>query len=741
MSIETNKYYQLYLDKVTQLAQTIVIKSDDTAAAMNLYIKGTYGDDYVDESNPETWRYYKHLAGEYHQVDQPMYVTSMDTLEKILFSKENLAIHRATAKAYAFGTRHYQELVSQYPKQEMLILGILYPSDRSVAIVAKDGQILTYPKELVEVNEYSLIERLQTWLYGFKLRWHNPQYGISDNLYVPTMLGIMYLNLIPAILNFRLESCLTNEAHSYHVRQYLLSHGIKDENIDYLTTKQALWLYRNINYILRNAGKNETFDWLVEHIMTERSLPLAEYTMRHDTTDQLANIYPEVLFRRKELNLGFSYDNKSTLSVDEMLTKEADLARNNATYQEEAAEEINLLMRNSTSSVLLTKALESSMVDYTDSTPYKLSDVLLHHWLMMSEAGLYNSVVGFNDPVTGERVALTSKDAYCFMWYCFGQSIGIPMEEFPTVLAKRVSRHPMPTVDEIRKVTNHRYVSREMAQTVRDMQVALEPVISIEAFYLQCLGIYRAANQQRRYVAGQNHKDTRAYVMNMVEQLYSDNTYQLGDGEVNYSRWLTDRNISVDGWSRDNFDAAYREIVNEATGMTLNTGTSIKDLQAAMVGILSQLSSYSVQFMVKINRSTIRMMDWGAVRVGDSHASIADRRGVPIEGAEPVALRDRFKSSIEFKIDPDETTYHLHGSMNSTLRYPIPVMINRAPRSLRFYHYLNVQRVKPRLVTPLSANSEGIIPVPGIDIYLGLSETQRCSLRDIYGNVVYTDGV
>ena len=174
----SSNYYQLYIDKVLMLAQTIVIKSEDTVNGLNTFVNDQAtinGTATVNTLAPKTWKYYLNVSGQYHYLDIPMYVVSIDTQQKILFNLENLALHVATATAYQFGSRLYKLLVSQFPTQEILIKGILYPVNIDEAISALDGTILGYPSNLVESNEYSLITKLQTWINGYKVRWVNQQ--------------------------------------------------------------------------------------------------------------------------------------------------------------------------------------------------------------------------------------------------------------------------------------------------------------------------------------------------------------------------------------------------------------------------------------------------------------------------------------------------------------------------------------------------------------------------------------
>jgi hypothetical protein len=291
-----SNYFQLYLNACVALAQTIVIKSTETEQGLNNYVSTYYGANALDETDPTSWKYYMNLSGQYHFTDQLMYVVSLDTMQTIEFTPANLLIHTATAAAYQFGSSYYQALVDQYPTQVMLILGVIYPVNIATAIAAKDGQILGWPSQYVEPNEYSLIQRLQTWVYGFKQRWINPQYGVSDDLYFTVQLANMYYGLLMAIVSFREEMSSTSELHSFHQQQCLASHQGLDQYLEQLSLPQVVWLCRNINYIQRNVGKTSTFKTLIENVLTERDIPLAAYTMRHDTTAMPTQTYPSVVF-------------------------------------------------------------------------------------------------------------------------------------------------------------------------------------------------------------------------------------------------------------------------------------------------------------------------------------------------------------------------------------------------------------------------------------------------------------
>ena len=209
-------YRKLYYDSVFNLAASLVVKSTDSALGINklLSLNGVLESPNTwNSSDPTTWKYYLNLSGEYFlpgisNGDTLMYIPSIYSTKgnsNILFNKETLSKNKEVAQLYQFGTIYYYELVNIYPDQQQLILGILYPADINKSIKATDGSILSYPPNLVEPQEDTLINELELFIQNHQVRWHIPVFAISDDLYTLAQHGIMYLNIVPKILNLRLK--------------------------------------------------------------------------------------------------------------------------------------------------------------------------------------------------------------------------------------------------------------------------------------------------------------------------------------------------------------------------------------------------------------------------------------------------------------------------------------------------------------------------------------------------------
>ena len=186
-----DNHYNAYLDNVFKLAGTVSVKSSLTAIKMNEYlITKTMNEKIIDENDSTQWPYFLNLRGEYHPAQTMMYVTSMDTLQTIAFTKANLELHVNTKREYSYGTHKYEELVERFPDQELLIRGILYPADEMDVLTLPEGSILSYDKRFVEDNEYSLMFKLNDWSVAYFQRWNQPQYNINHDLFNIAFMGV-----------------------------------------------------------------------------------------------------------------------------------------------------------------------------------------------------------------------------------------------------------------------------------------------------------------------------------------------------------------------------------------------------------------------------------------------------------------------------------------------------------------------------------------------------------------------
>lgn len=726
-----NNYYSIYLDSVFDLANTLVIKLQYNIDSINNILSYTNPGSF-DLNNPRSWKYYLNVSGQYHSSDTAMMVTSLDTMQEVVFSKETLLDHKATSEAYQYGTRFYHELVARYPNQETLILGILYPVDIDQAIAAKEGAIIGYPAYLVEANEYHLIDKLQRWIDGFLFRWVNPSFAIAHDLYYLTMYSILYTLLPQSILQYRSESCLTNEAHSFHVKQFLASHGKLDQYYEQLTLGQSLWLYRNLPYVKKNLGNQDTFALIAKHIMTERKIPLSGYTGYHNVSEMPANLYPNVQFEKKDLTEIPSLESVDPLSLTNMLAKEDKLARLNYTVRMEDTDAINERIENSKSNTVLTKTLESTLFDYSGSSPYSLDNILLYHWIYLSQKGVFNSYVRVDNPKTGETLNLTAKDAFILGFYLYCNSFGLKLLTLPRVIAVRVQRIPLVNKDEIYKMADSSVISKDLAIQMLQFQPVITTITSIDNFYNLCSNIYKAANYQHSLYAYQENYYGRALAQGMASRIYSDTVCDFGS-TVQYSDWFLENNIDIDSFLLTDTYDTWNLILQRATGLDLKTTNSLTSIQSAMTNIMASLSSYSVQFVNNINTSPIKIIEFPTIRPGSVDTTLKPLIGVDDFNVKLLGYKGHFKETIDLEVDKFNLDDGINVLLKDNICYESEVMATNDGKGPARTIRIRVSTVSASCTNTIVSNDEGVLLVPGVDTYLALAPEDRVKVADMYG--------
>lgn len=754
----SQNYYKLYIDSVFDLASTIVIKSELSAEYINNLLKLRYGEASVDPNDKTTWKYYLNICGFNHPTDTPITITSLDNGTQIIFDSDNLEDHPFTKESYQYGTRFYRELITAYPDRELLIIGSLYPANMEKAIEASDGSVLSYPVQLIEENELSLISNIEKWIHKFKVRWDNKQFNLSDSLYGAANHAVMYLNLIPLILNLRLQACKTNEVHSFHVRQYLASHGMLDVYLNHLSLKQALFLYRNINYIERNNGKKEIFDWLIDRILTESGIPIAEYSMRHNVTNLQNDLLPKLAFRKKDLNNVYSGLNTEflRLDLDTILNKEEPVAVSNDEFIYFEKDKIQKRLQYSLSSVVGTKMLESSMVDYSSSDSYPLVDIQLNHWLFYSLNRIYTANIVFTEPRTGTELTLSALDAYIYWFYIYCKSVGV---NFPRKTI--VDQAPLPNLSFSRAVTMQRLTRDDFSliaqlevidpafiSEVLGTHIGVVTISSVNRFREVCESISSNATYQSSLVAMQEHFYKRGVLQKCVNRLYIDGTYSLrnilistGSNAEDYQSWLYEKNIVEYDYSPEECELIYSDLFSKATGGTLYTTKAKSDLQVSMLKLMSQLSSYSIQFLSEINKSNIKNLNWASIRLGDIFSSESSKLDVVTTPVRPKVLEVTEETTVLADVSSSNiraTTSTITSDLQ-TISIKIKPLIGSDLGTLHTHQ----MRIGTISINPCFFNDPnfvgGIKTFESYETFNTLTQSEQLSVRDVYFDTFAND--
>ena len=678
------------------MARTIVIKSELTAQFMNDRLVQDYGITSVHPTDMSTWRYYKHVSGEYHPVDKEMFVKSWDTTEDILFSKENLAIHRATARAYAFGSKQFQTLIDSYPDQDLLIMGILYPADKLKAIEADDHTVIAYPLDLIEDNEYSLVGKINTFAKNMMKRWFNKQYCISDNLYASSVYAVLYLQLYLAICNFRLEACKTAEAHSFHIGQYLMSYGVPEEVIPMLTKKQALFLYRNIKYIRIHAGKNDTFHWLIENFFTERNLPLCKYTMRHFDDGQVENLYPTVAFKSLSLNDVVGETQGDIVDTETLLYKEVNTAISNPQFIQDNSEAVDFRFATANSNVVQTKVLESALTDYTNAVYTSIDQIFMSYWPYLAKLGKLLYFVNFTNLKTGESNMISANDAFVLMMYAGARALGFEMVTVPAFFCERVIRWPSPDVDDYKSIS--KTITDSEIEHIRGLIPEIDGFVSIDSFNAFCYKVQQMEYEAQKMYSKQGHHFRRAEMKAVVLRSFTDSWVDLESAGTPYSEWLSSRNINLENFQRTDFALMYSELFKASVGSDIIVAPNLTEIQQAMSLLLTTFSSYSIQLVGYVNSTNVLDLKRPAIRMHVDGTQMNYEYSVPVSMIRTMSVEYgadvKLSQQLAQPVNQTDLTYSSNIELQSLVR-----MYSRFDQLQSFVFNMNVEKTSPRLLS------------------------------------------
>lgn len=609
-----NNQYSIYIQNTFRLVETMLIKFEDAAFAMNEAVRLKYGVDAVDPGDKTSWKYYQNISGIYHFSDEEIRITSLDTLENIRFDKATLAQHPNTLKAYQYETRYYRSLLNQYPGRELLILGILYNEDKASlltdVIAAKEGTIISFQRNLVEDNEFSLMTNIQNWIYDYLDRWVVRPFALSDDLYVATWMGQLYMQLVCLVINLRLRACKTNEVHSYHLRSYLASNSGLDVYLNYFTKEQALFFYRNILYIESYSGRQDTFEWLVENLFTKRSLPVVQFDSKHRQSNMLPkenNFF--TLTHTPELVLERNFVNRVNISevlvpqeFNGFIDKLNQLTPGNKSYHEISVNDMKDLLTYSPSSTIKTKFIESTVTDFKEFYTVSIEDIATNQWICDVMEGRFTGNTAISMIKNNRSLVLSPKDTLTFLMYLFNKSINKPTD---VPIGRIVSDFCIN--DEFTEPYRVKYASEK---EYRDIVISLKPentaCPNTTVFYTKVKAIFDSFNKIQYYMDFQEDEVACLELHQLRIAMYCKKNFQVST--ETYDDWIVAKGIDLTEYTRqDTFDQ-FVDVLTSVTGLKENQSFSIKAIQAAMISAMQHLSSYSISFISDVKEQPLRLV-------------------------------------------------------------------------------------------------------------------------------------
>lgn len=653
-----------------QLARTMVVKIEAIAKRDNEVLEKA---GHTVLSDKRTWLYYMNMNGDYHETNELMTVVSLDTGETIPFTKEVLSKHLLTYRQYLKGGSLYKRLVENYEGQSILINGILAPIDYSISIPAPNYKILSYSKTLVLWNEEQLIPAVQKWINGNAKNMFENEYHITEDLMMHQMVVDLYAGIIQCIGLTRFQAVKTRHAHDFYIWSHIDSYGEFSIYKNSLNLEQTMWLHDNIDYIMINAGKEFTFDRLVEKLLTLRNIPISSYEMVLNTENQLVDLTPTPQWKRSQLNMN---DDKQIVPVyiatEKLIEKEVPMAVDNSLMTTIFNEEATYKGTNSLHTEVPTKVLESEMADYTNRQNDTMMTVVFNQWIYLAGKGAYQVNMAVVNPKDGRLLRLSAGDAFTLWRYITRLAHGDELLVIEDAFYHNVMKTLPPSVEELREVgLGEYYITDTVADSIRNQYVDVSVLSSAEELLTYSRAVYGAMWEHKKLYSQYGDIITNAAVKNACSHMYETGLIGLIE-DRSYPAFLQKYVLEFDEYSGNELMDFAWVIFKTFTGWDLTNNPSLRSIQSDLIDLMMKLSSYTIQ--------TVKTMDDGTDvielpsdnRIGDlkyrgkGHEMVADLTKVQL--AQSHALHMYASETLNVKL-PNSDDLKLNSSAEVLVRF------------------------------------------------------------------------
>jgi hypothetical protein len=595
-----NILFTQYIYDNISLTRSIIVKNNTEANLYNIYVKLNYPSKPIDTSDPTTWRYYKHLTGQYHETDQPIVITSLDTGLSITLDKPTLNKHTKTKEELSKYSKLYDSTVASYPEQELFIKSILADStytNITDIINAPNYTILGYNSTYVEPNEDSLIHTLNQRLNNYSNIWLIPYYSNSDTLFCASQYLVLYQYLLTTILAIRQENCKTLQAHSFHIKNYLASNFGLDVQYDYLTRKQALFLYRNILYLKNHSGFNNIYNILITNLFNDRNISVVNYNYDQLSTPDTDN-YITYKFRQNPIGDKTLLYSAAEYSLVDLQNKEVQVAPSNNNYYNYNYNSIDYKLKNTLFNTLLTKDIETLLIDATDSVQYKFMQTLVDNWIYLIATNRIFFLTSVVDTVNNKQLYLNQQDLYKLYVYLLHKVNGIDLKTFPTYTITRVYKDTIPDITTLMSSNyiNYSWYKQELESIVTAIPLRPTVVYSFNDLSSYVDEVYRYDIALWTYLSNLHDIDDFGQFKNMTDFMTKVDYYTPDQETV--TNFLNRVSLSeITTYDNTTLNNMLHSILNTIYDNKLDFLYNSVNVQKAMVAIFEKLKSYTVQLI------------------------------------------------------------------------------------------------------------------------------------------------
>lgn len=612
---------ETYIKKSISFSKSLIIKFKDVAIAVN---KGLEIQGIEIPKDEKDWKYYLNISGKKHFTNKDVIIPVIETGREEILTKELLDNNPYTRKELKKLDQYYTDLIERYPEEELFIKGCIFPVDIDRAINADDGSILEYDRSFVESNEYNLIREIETYIQLFISRWHNRSYTITDELYVASMLSVLYANLPSKILASKIDKIQTNEADSFNLENFFRSNlGIWNE-ISILKKETVFWLYNNLEYLMKNLGKQETLNLLVDKVFEENGIGIGEYILKQPDLDidntveynELPIVKKNTIALSKKLNNSYRISENNEVSIEKVVELELkdtyddvpvpikDFITNDVTNK---VEERNLDNQK-------TKLLDIGVGKLFKRYGFDLFRVIVDHWVYLAKKNQKGDIfteyvykeptLDYVEPNDSKTYAITPKVGLLMLVKLMLKLTGNIEQRIRTLNYSYVLPKSDRILEEaLDKVYDDGYIGYYISDMKRHIPTH-NPFFSSKEdmgkFINEVLDYYS-------YVWSMDANSESIATSFLIKQIFGytiqSDSYNLTDNEDGLTIDQLLESVGVNYEVRDDFDieASISELILTFTGIHVDEYYYVKLMLKYARSLLGKMSSYTIQTIADSN--------------------------------------------------------------------------------------------------------------------------------------------
>lgn len=269
--------------------------------------------------------------------------------------------------------------------------------------------------------------------------------------------------------------------------------------------------------------------------------------------------------------------------------------------------------------------LESAWLDYSEFTLYTREFVNLNHWAYYVHIGAYDSYINFSLP-SKEMVSIDVKTALIYYYYLMEKALGNDPTTGATLYLTRVTRDVIPSFNNLVEHVDNRLVNRKLVYNwLLENHVTLKQQQSTVQFTLTLDSIYKKMKDEVSIIGNHFHMDAHAHVENMVSGVYTDLVIELLPGVTDIESWVLSKGLPVRFDDVTEYLTVMISLYENSTGWSLADLALVSKTHKALLAVIKQLSSYTIQLLGYTNSQPIKPVNHIRVTPGN-HISLTEQK-------------------------------------------------------------------------------------------------------------------